>query len=98
MSDEYGIKMGLKRPASVEDQMKIQADIGAMRKAILYGQRDSSLIRQCLRIAEANGLSGEETYVMLAYHALCQMEDLWQRQLQLTMLDVRAPFIHADQP
>jgi hypothetical protein len=99
MSDDYGIQMGLKRPATIEDQMKIQADIGAMRKAITFGQRDSALIQQCLRVAEANGLSGEETYVVLAYHALCQLEDFWQRQLKLTMLDVRQPFMRAeDQP
>ena len=94
MNEEFGFSIGLKRPASIEDQMKIQGDIGAMRKAILYGQRDSGLINRCLRIAEANGLSGEETYVVLAYHALCQMEELWQRQLNLTALDLRTPATH----
>jgi len=90
------VRMGLKRPATVEEQMKIQADIGAMRKAITFGQRDSSLINRCLRVAEHNGLSGEETYVLLAYNALCQLEDFWQRQLKLSALDIHAPAMHAD--
>ena len=55
--------------------------------------RDSALINRCLRVAEHNGLSSEETMVLLAYNALCQMEEMWCRQLKLTMLDMRAPLM-----
>lgn len=92
------IQLGLKRPAIVEEQMKIAADIGAMRKAIMFGQRDSSIINRCLRIAEANGLSGEETYVLLAYHALCSLEDAWLFQTKLSVLDMLKPAMHDDAP
>lgn len=81
--------MGIEQPKSVDEQLKIQADVSAMRKAITLGQRDSALINRCLRIAECNGLSGEEAYVLLAYHALIQLNGLWERQLKLSMLDLR---------
>jgi hypothetical protein len=85
------MKMGLKRPETLDEQLKIQADVSAMRKAITFGQRDSSLINRCLRIAEANGLSGEETYVLLAYNALLQLEDFWRDRLKLAVLDINPP-------
>lgn len=87
------MRMGLEQPKSLEEQLKIQSDVSAMRKAITFGQRDSSLINRCLRVAEHNGLSGEETYVLLAYHALVQLEGMWERQLKLASLDIRAPFV-----
>lgn len=89
------MKMGLEQPASLEEQLKIQSDVSAMRKAITFGQRDSSLINRCLRVAEHNGLSGEETMVLLAYHALVQLEGMWERQLKLAALDIRNPFFVA---
>jgi len=67
------VKMGIKRPATLDEQLAIQSDIRAMRKAITFGQRDSALIQRCLRVAEHEGLSSEETYVLIAYHALCQV-------------------------
>ena len=85
------MKMGLERPATLDEQLKIQADVSAMRKAITFGQRDSALINRCLRVAEHNGLSGEETMVLLAYHALLQVEDFWRDRLKLSALDIHAP-------
>lgn len=90
------IKMGLKRPATVEEQMKIASDIGAMRKAITRGQRDSALIQRCLMIGEANGLSGEETLVVLAYNALCELETSWRMRLELSALNIHRPVMHVE--
>lgn len=83
------IKMGLEPPATLDEQLRIQSDVSAMRKAITFGQRDSTIINQCLRVAEHHGLSGEETYVMLAYHALVQLQGFWEERLKLAMLDIR---------
>lgn len=85
------MKMGLKRPETLDEQLAIQADVSAMRKAITFGQRDSALINRCLRVAEHNGLSGEEMYVLLAYNALLQLEDFWRNHVKLGALDIRGP-------
>lgn len=85
--------MGLDGPQTTEEQLKIQSDVSAMRRAITFGQRDSAIIRRCLIMAERNGLSGEETYVLLAYNALLELERSWQLNLKLQSLDIRAPFV-----
>lgn len=85
------MRMGLEQPKALEEQLKIQSDVSAMRKAITFGQRDSSLINRCMQVAAHNGLSGEETYVLLAYHALVQLEGMWERQLKLASLDIHSP-------
>lgn len=86
------IKIGLKRPEELERQLAIQDDVRAMRKAITLGQRDSTLINRCLRLAEHNGLSSEETMVLIAYQSLCMLQELFEHNVRLTMLDIRAPF------
>lgn len=75
--------VGLPRP-SLDEQLKTQASPDAMRKAIEHGRRDSALIQSCLISAKYAGLSGEDTYVTLAYHALLALEDAHQ-QLQKTL-------------
>jgi hypothetical protein len=45
-----------------------------MRKRIREGARDSSLIHNCMYTADHQGLSGEDRYVLLAYHALIELE------------------------
>lgn len=87
------MRIGLEQPASTEQQLKIQADVSAMRKAITFGQRDSALINRCLQMAAHNGLSGEETYVALAYYALVQLEGMWEQTLRFSALDIRAPIV-----
>ena len=47
----------------------------------MVGARDSALIRQCLDTAHYAGMSGEDTYVLLAYQALIQLENTY-RQLE----------------
>lgn len=87
------IQMGLKDQGSLGEPLhEIMGgpDLDRMRKAITFGQRDSGLISMCFRTAEANGLNGEETMTLIAYHALCQLEEFWRRQVTLTMLDPRA--------
>lgn len=66
------ITLGLAKP---EQEPK---DVRDMRKAILDASRDSSLIRNALDSGRYMGLSGEDTYTMLAYYALRELERHWQ--------------------
>lgn len=51
-----------------------------MRRRIHAARHYSHLIRQCMQRAEMDGLNGEDTMTVLAYFALRQFEDLYQRQ------------------
>lgn len=56
-----------------------------MRLAIQQASRDSSLIRRCLDHGRYYGLSGEDTYVALAYYALRELERLYQANTNMLM-------------
>lgn len=90
------VKMGLKRCANLDEQLAVHNDVRAMRKAITFGRRDSTLINRCLTVAEYAGLSGDEMMTLLAYESLCMLEELFARELQRSMLDIRAPFFVKD--
>lgn len=79
MNDWPKMTMGLAKP---EHELSAQ-DAVAMRQAIERGQRDSALIRNCLIASRYHGSSAEDTYTLLAYHALRALEDIYERQLQL---------------
>jgi hypothetical protein len=85
----FRLSIGIPKP----DHEDVTMDANAMRRAILRDRRDSSLIANVLSGAEYNGLSGEDTYVMLAYHALRMLEDNWQRQLDTTFKSPKPPFV-----
>jgi hypothetical protein len=85
--DSHQITIGLRRP---KDEQPIancsqcnRIDLNELRKAIDRGQRDSVLIYRCLLQAQYAGLSGEDTYALLAYEALCQLEEYAQRTRSL---------------
>jgi hypothetical protein len=62
-------------------------DVEAMRRAIEEDSaREGSLASQCLDAARAHGLSGEETYLLLAYQALLRLEETQQRSLYISDL------------
>jgi hypothetical protein len=79
--------MGLPKPETDPQ------DAAAMRQAIEQGQRDSSLIRNCLMHARYIGMSAEDTYTLLAYHALRSLEDIYQRQIQMLATMPPAPVV-----
>src|SRR6267378_324054 len=65
--------------------------VAVMRRSIEKdGAREGSLIGECLDAARARGLSGEETYVFLAYQALLRLEETHQRHIYLSDI---APFL-----
>lgn len=84
--------MGLRRPKTKE-QIEREAEINGMRQSIMYGQRDSNLIATCLNVAHREGLSGEDTYVLLAYHALIMLEEQFQMNMQRAKLSPLSPFL-----
>ncbi len=57
-----------------------------MRKAIFEGMRESSIIHNAMMAADYNGMSGENRYTLLAYHALIALETHFQAHLRLTNL------------
>lgn len=69
-----------------------------MRQSILRGQRDSHLIRSCLYAAQREGLSGEDTYVLLAYHALLMLEEQFQMNMERAKLTPGSPFMILREP
>lgn len=84
------LMMGLPKPETAED-IKSQATLDGMRKAIEIGSRDSNLIRQCLDTARYGGLNGEDTYVLLAYQALLALETYYQHTQKFVQLSPVLP-------
>jgi hypothetical protein len=67
--------------------------VAAMRLAIEQdGGREGSLVAECLEAARARGLSGEDTYVFIAYQALLRLQETHERHVYLS--DV-APFLES---
>jgi hypothetical protein len=92
---EYRMRMGIAKPKTAE-QINVESEINGMRLAILKGSRDSPLIRSCLDIARYAGLSGEDTFALLAYHALVQLETYFQMQMDRVRLDPKSPLHFLD--
>lgn len=66
----------------VVDERRPAETVDAMRRAIHEGSYESHLIRNALQVAAAQGMSGEDRYVYLAYHALVALETYFQRELR----------------
>ena len=84
--------MGIPRPKN-EAETKAQATLDGMRQAIWHGQRDSALIKNALLAAEYAGMSGEDKYTLLAYHALVALEELYGEHLKWISLSPRPPWM-----
>jgi hypothetical protein len=91
MSSLLDMVYGLPTPRTEEERLTPTMD--GMRQAIARGSRDSALIRNCLNAAEYRGLSGEDKYVLLAYHALVELEKFWQQTVELRMKLPNPPMI-----
>lgn len=90
---DWRIIVGLPKPETAKDT-EAESSLNGMRAAIeRTAYRDSALIRQCLETARIMGLSGEDTYVLLAYHALRRLEDTWQELSKAVSLQPRPPLI-----
>jgi hypothetical protein len=78
---QFGIATPKDEPRSVDE----------MRQAIDRARRDSSLIRNTMDTARFQGMSGEDTYVMLAYYALRQLEQHYKINMQWLNLQPASP-------
>jgi hypothetical protein len=78
------IRLGIDAPE------KELASVNEMRLAIAEASRDSSLIARCVSHAQYMGLSGEDKYVVLAYHALRELERLWKLQQKWDACQIRS--------
>lgn len=67
-----------------------------MRRRIHEAAHESALILNCLRAADYNGMSAEDRYTMLSYHALVALETYYKRVLDFTMKNPNAPVILRD--
>jgi len=89
--DKYSIQVGLRPPADRADRVIETCD--QMRQAIHEQARDSALIANMMIQADYRGLSGEDRYTCLAYHALLQLEHHFQRCMELMRLMPMPPTI-----
>ena len=92
MNDWGLIRMGIPRPKTAEE-INAQATIDGMRKAIWESQRDSVLIKNALITADYAGMSGEDRYVFLAYHALVALEEVHGEFTKWVAKSPRPPWI-----
>lgn len=88
MSDDNDLwprmRVGIANPVKTANGKPLTYD--EMRKAIHDSSHDSVLIRQCLYTAARTGMSGEDTYVLLAYQSLLQLERAHQQLQELSTL------------
>ena len=92
----YRLQLGIHKPEGDEP-----TDLNVMRQAINRASRDSNLIRQCTWMADLQGLSGEDRYVLMAYHALRHLQDIWERHADMVERLPMPPMIlkpSSDQP
>ena len=79
-------------PVSAEEVKTIEG----MRKRIQEYARYDSMTRAVMDTAYHRGLSGEDTMTMLAYHALCSREKLFDAALERSYLDMPPLIITKD--
>lgn len=87
----WGITLGIPVPETARAAAD-EATIAGMRRAIGAAYRDSPIVRKCMMMADRDGLSGEDRYTLLAYHALRALEDQYQETLRLRMQQTAAGF------
>lgn len=80
------IHVGIGKPDLPVGRGEHELSINEMRAAIRRaGHRDSNLVRQCIYRAEVDGLDGEDTMTLIAYHALRMWDDRFMREMDRAM-------------
>lgn len=64
------------------EKIRLAKDVNAMRKELLRMQRYDGLVRSVMDLADYQGLSAEDRYVILAYSALRERERLTEVVLE----------------
>lgn len=76
------------KPESADDK-QLAETLNGMRVLMIRYAREHSIPNHVFNVARFQGLSGEDTYTMLAYHALLQLEHYEQivlRSLEMSPL------------
>lgn len=91
---KYTINIGISKPDLGGGRQEQHLSIQEMR-ALIYrtAHCDSALIRNCLYRSEQEGLTGEDTMTLIAYQALRQLEDVYQRHVDTMMRQPVPPVI-----
>jgi hypothetical protein len=76
------IRIGIEQPKG-HDNVIFKPD--EMRARIYEASYESHLIRNVMTAADHAGMSAEDRYTMLAYHALVALETYYQQVLKFTM-------------
>jgi hypothetical protein len=94
VTDQYRIQVGL-----IGDDASLSKSPNEMRQEILRQSRDSSVIKNSLEMARHYGLSGEDMYVSMAFHALLMLERYAQIAIKRSMMETGRPtIINPDAP
>ena len=80
--NRFSLPVGLVAPETAEEVQEAST-VQGMRRAIQNARRDSAVIAAALDTAYHQGLNGEDTYTLLAYHALVALESYAQRLSEL---------------
>lgn len=83
--NHWKVQMGIPKPETAE-AAALEGSADGMRQAIMRAMRESPIVRNCMMAADYQGSSGEDRYVLLAYHALRALEDTYQQHVQLVNL------------
>ena len=76
------------------EQLKEVKTPEEMRAELFRLSHYDALVRQTLDFANYSGMSAEDKYTVLAYHAMSQRNQLQQMMLKYTMLDTKpAPIV-----
>jgi len=78
VSSMFEFHVGLTKPETA-DEVREQSEINGMRAALNKAERDLEIVSSCFQMAYHRGLSGEDKYVLLAYHALLRYEETFQQ-------------------
>ena len=74
------MRLGIPAPETPDEIGAQPNAVDVMRRRIEEASHESAMIANVLRMARFQGMSGEDTYVLLAYHALRLLEDAHQRE------------------
>lgn len=79
-------------PTTAEDVKDAETPEG-MRRRIMQYSREDPMVRQVLDMARYHGMSGEDTYTVLAFNALRDRERFMDQVLEWHHLNVRPQII-----
>jgi hypothetical protein len=79
---EWDIQVGLRVPEK-EGEIPAFRTCNEMREMIFKQSRDSALIHNAWIHADMSGLSGEDRYTFMAFHALIAMEHYFRRNMDM---------------